>query len=505
MRNQGSDAGHADVNALRAAARLGSFARLSTGTLPKFAMNRDDASKAQAIAGEPRNRRRKPTWATCKILAALVLTLCLHQTVLAAAPPLPAPLTFAVGDELKVSFYEPFNNDAKWAALGQVRQPGPSFYLHDELSGDYTVASDWTISLPIIGEVVVAHHTAAEVEVILKQDFIKAVGHPGFVNVSIAARTPLYVLGLVDKPGVYPFQPDMTPLDLVALAGGYKTTALDAESSVEAVHESASQMSGLDQLRDALAQSAVLQAEINNTAAQTPPQLVALIGQAGADALVQKAQASRQALVQSQAAQAKALQSAVDAAETTFVTDQSRLQPTKDGAGLLLARLSSLRSLSHDGLADQPQIEEAQSAALDSQDRQQNVLAAIANDQHQLVLAKVALMTFVSDNETSLNEQLTEQQREIDTLTPQVAASDEVIKLLTAQDAPANSGGMQFSIVRDGQLITAGLTTGLQPGDVLQVEVAPPEPAAPGAQTSSAAPSSQPSVTTACLRPTGCF
>jgi protein involved in polysaccharide export with SLBB domain len=400
------------------------------------------------------------------ILAGVVLASCAHQAVLASPtpPPAPAPLTFAVGDKLKVSFYEPFNNDAKWAQLGQVREPGPSFYLHDELSGDYTVASDWTISLPIIGNVVVAHRTTDEVEAILDKDFMKVVGHPGFVNISIAARKPFYILGFVNKPGVYPFEPDMTPLDLVALAGGYKTTPLDVESSVEAIHESASETAELDQLRDAL--------------------------------------------VQTQTAQAKALQSAVDAAETIFVTDQGRLQPMKDGVAVLLARLSSLKTLSRDGMASELQIDAAQGAALDSQDRQQDVLAAIAADQHQLVLAKIALAEFVSNNELGLNQQLADQQREIDNLTPQVAAGAEVIKLLTSQDAPENSSDMQFSVVREGQLVAAGLTTGLQPGDVLQVEAAPSEPAsstASSAQPSSGAPLFQQSPSATCPQPNGCF
>lgn len=442
------------------------------------------------------------------ILVVLALAIWAHQAAFASPPPAPAPLTFAVGDQLHVSFYEPFNDDAKWAAVGQVREPGPSFYLHDELSGNYTVAFDWTISLPIIGDVVVANHTAAEVEAVLDQDFQKVVGHPGFVNISIAARNPLYVLGLVNKPGVYAFEPDMTPLDLVALAGGYKTTDQDTESSIEAIRESATQTADLDQLRDDLAQSAVLQAAINNTDAVPPPQLVDLMGKSGADALVQEEQANRLTLMQIQAVQVKSLQSAVETAQDTSVTDQGRLQSTKDGVAVHLARLTSIRTLSRDGLVSAPQIEAAQGDALESQDHQQDVLAAIAADQHQLVLAKAALADFVSTNEENLNQQLADKQRDIDTLTPQITASAEVIKLLTSQDAPENSSAMQFSVVRDGQLISADLTTGLQPGDVLQVEAAPSAPvssAAPSAQSHSGATLFQQTASATCPQPSRCF
>jgi protein involved in polysaccharide export with SLBB domain len=445
--------------------------------------------------------------ALLKFLAGLALALYPVQAAFADSPPAPAPLTFAVGDELKISFYEPFNNDAKWAAVGQVREPGPSFYLHDELSGDFTVASDWTISLPVIGDVVVAHRTAAEVEDILAQDFTRVVGHPGFVNISIAARTPLYVLGLVNRPGVYPYAPDMTPLELVALAGGYQTS--DTDSSVAAVNDSAGQVTELNQLRNALAQAAVLRAEINHTAPQSPQQLVDLMGKSEADALVAQAQADRNAVVQNQAAQVQALQSAVDAAKTTLIADQGRLQPTKDGTRVLQERLSSLNVLSRNGLATQPEILDAQSSALNSQDRQQDVLAAVAGDRHQLVLAKLALQNFISDNQQNLRDSLAGQQRDVDNLTPQVAASAEVIKLLTSKDAPADSGQIQFSIVRGGQLYSADLATGLQPGDVLQVGTGTDQPAPPLPPTdtgsSPSASLSQQSEAAACPYQAGCF
>jgi protein involved in polysaccharide export with SLBB domain len=188
------------------------------------------------------------------ILACVVLGLCGHQAA-AASPGMslqtalatPAPLTFAVGDTLKLSFYERSNDDAKWAALGRLREPGPSFYLHEEISGDYTVASDWTISIPLIGNILVAHHTAAEIDAVLGKDFSKAIGYPGFVNVSISARAPLYVIGDVDKPGVYAFEPGMTPLNLVALAGGYRTSSLpDEGSTIDAMQETAKQIADVD-------------------------------------------------------------------------------------------------------------------------------------------------------------------------------------------------------------------------------------------------------------------
>jgi protein involved in polysaccharide export with SLBB domain len=411
-------------------------------------------------------------------LAGAVLCLCAHHAA-AASPGLPlqpslaapAPLTFAVGDTLKVSFYEPSNDDAKWAALGRLREPGPSFYLHDEISGDYTVASDWTISIPMIGNVVVAHHTAADIDLILGKVFSKAVGHPGFVNVSISKREPLYVIGDVNRPGVYEFAPGMTPLNLVALAGGYRTTSLpDQGSAIGAVEETAKQIANVDQLSHALAQYTVLQAEIRNTTAMPTEQLVDLLGESGADVLVREEEAKRTGLVQVREAQLKALQIAVDAAQNTYNIDQGRLQPTKDAIGVHLARLASLSTLSREGLIAQLQLDQGQDTVSDYQDRQQNVLSTIAEDQRQLALAKVDVSKFIADTDVDLTQQLDERQREIDDLTPSVAAGNEVIKLLAGQGASDDHVARRFSVVRGGQVVAADVTTGLQPGDVLQID-----------------------------------
>ena len=213
----------------------------------------------------------------------------------------PAAVSFSVGDKLKVSFYEALNNDAKWAAIGKVREPGPSFYLHSEISGEYTVAADWTISVPIIGNVVVAHRTATQVEASLAKNLERAIGHSGFVNVAITARKPLYIVGWVNKPGVYTFEPDMTPLNLVALAGGFKTTPADRWSTIEALRESAQRISALDRLQHSLAQYAVLKAEIDNSSVEPPQQLIDLAGLSGADKLIQQENAKRKPLVRSSA------------------------------------------------------------------------------------------------------------------------------------------------------------------------------------------------------------
>ena len=52
------------------------------------------------------------------------------------------------------------------------------------------------------------------------------------VSVEVLAYRPVFILGEVAKPGQYPFQPGMTVLTAVAVAGGYTYRAVQDYTSV---------------------------------------------------------------------------------------------------------------------------------------------------------------------------------------------------------------------------------------------------------------------------------
>ncbi len=50
--------------------------------------------------------------------------------------------------------------------------------------------------------------------------------------VEVIAYRPVFILGEVSKPGQYPFQPGMTVLTAVAVAGGFTYRAVEDYASV---------------------------------------------------------------------------------------------------------------------------------------------------------------------------------------------------------------------------------------------------------------------------------
>lgn len=103
----------------------------------------------------------------------------------------------------------------------------------DQLTGEFRVDDQGRIEIPLLGSVVAGGSTPSElgrsIGVQLKQR--KFLRDPS-VSVEIAAYRPFFVLGEVAKPGQYAYQPGMTVLTAIAVAGGYTYRAVTDYASI---------------------------------------------------------------------------------------------------------------------------------------------------------------------------------------------------------------------------------------------------------------------------------
>jgi polysaccharide export outer membrane protein len=96
-----------------------------------------------------------------------------------------------------------------------------------EISGEFLVEPNGNITFPLLGLVPVAGKTAAEVvatiEQLLERDFYVDVQLK--VEVSVFASQPVTVLGEVEEPGTYYLQRRTSLTEILARAGGLKSSA----------------------------------------------------------------------------------------------------------------------------------------------------------------------------------------------------------------------------------------------------------------------------------------
>ena len=90
------------------------------------------------------------------------------------------------------------------------------------MSGEYTVGDSGRIALPFLGDVPSAGLTTRQLQATITAELVRTgmFKQPSVV-VEVAKYRPIFVLGQVKKPGQYPYQPGMTILTAVAIAGGF--------------------------------------------------------------------------------------------------------------------------------------------------------------------------------------------------------------------------------------------------------------------------------------------
>ncbi len=103
------------------------------------------------------------------------------------------------------------------------------------LSGTFLINDSGAISIPLVGEVAAAGLTTEELSGRIA-DLLQR--RAGLVNkpsaaVEISQYGPIYIVGAVDKPGQYPFSPDLTVMKAVSLAGGFQREPDNISSRLE--------------------------------------------------------------------------------------------------------------------------------------------------------------------------------------------------------------------------------------------------------------------------------
>ncbi|MGI9520635.1 MAG: polysaccharide biosynthesis/export family protein [Hyphomicrobiaceae bacterium] len=94
-------------------------------------------------------------------------------------------------------------------------------FKYKDLSGEYVVRYDGSISLPVFGSHQVAGLEISDVERLLSERVSKITHGQSFVSAEVSRYRPFYVVGFVDKPGAYAWQPGLSVLHALTLAGGY--------------------------------------------------------------------------------------------------------------------------------------------------------------------------------------------------------------------------------------------------------------------------------------------
>ncbi|HQT85217.1 MAG: sugar transporter [Acidiphilium sp. 37-64-53] len=117
--------------------------------------------------------------------------------------------------------------------LGTGDQVRVVVFDQKQLSADYDVSAAGMIDVPLLGPVRAAGHTATGLGRAIAAGLVRrGILRRPEVAVDVRRYRPFSILGEVNKPGQYPFEPGMTVLTAVSIANGFTYRAVQSRVGV---------------------------------------------------------------------------------------------------------------------------------------------------------------------------------------------------------------------------------------------------------------------------------
>lgn len=133
-----------------------------------------------------------------------------------AAPAAEAPGRYLLGpqDRLTIRVYD-------------LRRNTGEAYSWTALNGEFAVAADGTVSLPLIGQIKAAGGTPTDLAEAIGTSLKQAadLAETPAASVEVAKYRPYYIMGAVQRPGKFEYQPGLTVLQAVSTAEGLVRSA----------------------------------------------------------------------------------------------------------------------------------------------------------------------------------------------------------------------------------------------------------------------------------------
>jgi exopolysaccharide production protein ExoF len=328
-----------------------------------------------------------------------------------------------------------------------------------KLNGDYRVNADQTVTIPGLGRVAVGGITIPEFEGILSDRATGIAGRDVYVTVEVSEYRPIFITGSVPRVGPLPWQPELTVEQAVAAVGG--VARLQATESLLQRRRAELEEQRL------VAAMARLQAEQQGADRIVSPELVKLSGKNEAEKLIG---AQFSLMRNRQTAMQKQLDAiAVGKTLANEELDALRLQRSKLDNQLQLRRKQRerIQALLEQKLTVADRALEEDIKVSDLEEKSANISVAMARVQATITNFDREALSVAEARKSEIDNEIIRLEREL-------AQTRAVLNVLKSSDQEQEPS-IRYSISRRGNLIEAGPSSLLMPGDLLAVaqEVSP--------------------------------
>jgi protein involved in polysaccharide export with SLBB domain len=334
---------------------------------------------------------------------------------------------------------------------------------YPELTGEYRINLDGTISIPFVGRVSVVNMDASALEKAIADKTSEIASREIFVTVEVASFRPVFVTGQVKNSGSSPWRPGITVLQAVAMSGGVSNGLAESSDG----NDVARLRKASDDSKRALASLARLRAEQNGAASiETPAALVALVGKKEADELIAREGPILASRRNSKESQLQNIQQRKQLAQQELDGLQSQRARLEDQLNARRDYQAKLRELLSKGLVREERSMEADIVVFNLEDKRASLSVALAQVQNVLASLDRDAMALTLDRKATVESEITKLERDVAQLNIEIetAKGTGMMYALEAQRRPVS-----YQIIRGSSQIAAAPATALMPGDVVIV------------------------------------
>lgn len=352
------------------------------------------------------------------------------------------------------------------------------------ISGDYTVSPSGRLSVPIVGELEVAGRTTAEVaEEIgaMLQQKLGLMDRPE-AAVELAEFRPFYISGDVATPGRYAFEPNLTVLKAVSVAGGIKRS----DASGQRIERDFIRASGdravlaAQRLR-LLAKRARLRAEMNRSETISfPPELTE--SKEGRQ-IAESERAFRESRAEQLEMQLEALEDLKRLLKSEIASLEKKIATQNEQIELARDELAGIGDLADRGLVVNERVRSVKQTIADLEGRVLDMETAALRARQDIAQAEQDATALRNERNSDIAQELQQTEAELEAAGIRMLTENSLMQealALAPESAESLAGSdpiISYTIVREREErieeIAAEENTAVDPGDVVKVDIEP--------------------------------
>jgi protein involved in polysaccharide export with SLBB domain len=362
-------------------------------------------------------------------------------------------------------------------------------YAWEALNADYIIGSGGQLALPLIGEIPVAGLSTRELAGLISErlrDRMHLAASPD-ATVEVVEYRPFYLLGQVEKPGPYQYQPGMTVLRAISMGGGISR---NRDTGMMRLQREAIVTRGelevlLTEFDAYVAKNARLEAELGGMEEITfPPALADQKEQPNIARLMQQETLIFEARQQAFAAQASALKQLRQYLEQETESIKSQREVHKTQQTLVREELDKVRGLASKGLTTGTRQLELERLSAQLEGDGLRLDGSLIRARQDISRTDISILELENKRKSDITVDLQETKKVLEqiqskrnTAAKLVYEAEVIAPGLLMQEDAADRAQMVYKIVRMIQGKPAELAaeenTGVQPGDTVKVEIPP--------------------------------